>query len=358
MGTSKSGHGGGQRPPWLPSWKGTSWWYDFYALGERYRQSTHICDPEAFEIAKKIAKRAYHDAWTRAESPYPTLAEAARLYVAETGAHSREIEAIIDYFGPFVYINEINNIEITKCVLALSRPGNKPQTGHRKVATPLLAVINYALGFRRQPREDNERTRTLTPEELERLIRIAMDPPNTIRDPESRLLKIIAFLVGTGARTGEMFCVRARDVNRATGGILIRGEETGAGKSGNSQRWVYPPKRSWELMGDLPSEGRVFLSTSGKPMVRDGKRGSTVIRQFRKLCDAAGLGVSEDQPEPLVFHSLRHTWAQFFSSQVGDQDLLIDRGGWAKADMARRYRKRVPLDLADRLLAHGWDSRA
>ncbi len=191
---------------------------------------------------------------------------------------------------------------------------------------------------------------------MERLIAVAQDPPETVRDPRRRLLKIIAFLLGSGATPGEMFCVRAGDINRASGEVWIRGEEPGAGKTPYRARMVQLPPRAWELMGELPAEGRVFLTTTGKPVVPDGKRGSTVIRQFHKLCAAAGLS-QPDETERLLLYSLRHCWATFFSAQVGDHDLLIDRGGWASSSMARRYRKRAPKDLADRLLAHGWDFR-
>lgn len=101
----------------------------------------------------------------------------------------------------------------------------------------------------------------------------------------------------------------------------------------------------------------MFLSTTGKEVVPDGARGSTVIRQFYKLCAAAGLSSQDDDEQP-VFYSLRHTWATWFSAQVGDHDRLIDAGGWVDGTMARRYRKRPPADLADRPYAHGWDFAA
>lgn len=174
---------------------------------------------------------------------------------------------------------------------------------------------------------------------------------------------MVAFLIGSGATPGEMFCVRAEDVNRATGEVWIRGEDPGAGKTRYRPRMVRLPARAWSLIGDLPSEGRVFLSTTGKDIVPDGERGSIVIRQFHKLCVAAGLNRDkadedgEDGYEKLVLYSLRHSSATWFSAQVGDHDLLIDRGGWADAAMARRYRKRPAADLAHRLRAHGWDFR-
>jgi len=177
-----------------------------------------------------------------------------------------------------------------------------------------------------------------------------------VRDRHLRLLKIVAFLIGCGATPGEMFCVRAEDVNRATGEVRIRGRERGAGKTEYRPRMVRLPARAWTLIGDLPSEGRIFRTTTGLEVVPDGERGSKVVQQFHKLCEAAGLSNAEDD-ERLVFYSLRHSWATFFSAQVGDLNMLIDKGGWAKADTARRYRKQAPADLGERLLAHGWDFR-
>ena len=52
---------------------------------------------------------------------------------------------------------------------------------------------------------------------------------------------------------------------------------------------------------------------------------------------------------------MRHTWATWFYAQTRDFGALLDQGGWAKADMANRYRKIAPDDLTDRLLAMGWN---
>ncbi len=342
-------------PCWYPFWKGTSWCYDFYVEGERFRRSTGVCDPSKIEIAKRVAEGVHDAAWERALSPCPTFAEAAALYVAEFGAHEKELKPIVAYFGTHIRTDEIDAFMIKKCKVALSKPDWKAETTRRQVSVPLKAVLSNARGLRPEMREDDVRKRILSPEESERLIAAALNPPASIRDPHHRLLKMIAFLLGSGATPGEMFCVRAKDVNRATGEVWIRGEEVGAGKTPYRARMLLLPQRAWDLIGDLPSEGRVFLSTTGKEVVPDGRRGSTVIRQFHKLCEAAGLAKQDMNDEALVFYSLRHSWATWFSSQVGDQDRLIDRGGWSDAEMARRYRKYPTADLADRLRAHGWE---
>ncbi|MBW4985150.1 tyrosine-type recombinase/integrase [Mameliella sp. CS4] len=357
---------------WYPFWNGRSYCYDFYVEGQRYRRSTGVRDFEAAEIAEDVAKGVHDAAWERALSPSPTLREAADLYLAEFDKFRSDIERLVAYFGPFKPIEDIDAFAFKRCKVDLKKPSWKSDdTARKHVTTPLRAVLRNALGLRYETRVDNPRDRVLTPEEAERLIEAAMNPPETIRDPHLRLLKIIAFLLGTGATPGEMFCVRAEDVIRATREIRIRGKARGARKTPYRARMVRPPERAWELMGDLPSEGRVFLSTTGKEIVPDGERGSTVIRQFQKVCVAAGLNRetevddadadadadADDGYEKLVLYSLRHTWATWFSAQVGDQDCLIDRGGWAKADTARRYRKLAPSDLGERLLAHGWDFR-
>ena len=342
-------------PCWHPFWKDRSWCYDFRVEGERFRRSTGVCDPDKVEIAKLVAEGVHDAAWERALSPVPTFMEAAELYVAEFGAHEEELKPIGAYFGPTVRVDEIDPFTRKQCEVALTKPHWKAATKRRQVSVPMKAVINNALGLRPEVHEDDVRKRILTPEEAEQLIKAALSPPETVRDPHRRLSKMVAFLLGSGATPGEMFCVRAEDINRQTGEVWIRGDEVGGGKTAYRPRMLLLPERSWELMGDLPSTGRAFLSTTGKDVVPDGRRGSTVIRQFHKLREAADLPETDASNEKFVFYSLRHTWATWYSAQVGDQDRLIDRGGWSDAEMARRYRKYPTADLADRLRAHGWE---
>lgn len=70
---------------------------------------------------------------------------------------------------------------------------------------------------------------------------------------------------------------------------------------------------------------------------------------FNAARDAAGLG------REVTPHVLRHTWATWFYAQTKDFGGLMDLGGWAKADMANRYRKIAPDDLAARLRRIGWE---
>jgi len=340
-------------PCWHPFWNGRSYCYDFYVEGQRYRRSTGVRDIQAIEIAIEVAKGVHDAAWARALSPYPTFREAAELYIARLGKNVAAVEMLIEYFGPYIPVDEITSFMIDQAVVDLSRPTwTTDETSRRQVLVPAKAVINFALGNRPRKRACSGRDRWLDPEEAERLIRVAEEPDKAnLRDPELRLLKLIAFELGTGAAPGETHVIRAEDCNWPTQQVRVRGVQKGAGKTKHRRRWVRVPDRALELMGPLPEEGLIFLTPTGRPIITDGDRGTHLIEQFHKLCHAAGLR----NPEEIVFYTLRHTWATWFSAQVGDLALLIDRGGWSDAKMAMHYRKQAPADLGARLLANGWD---
>ena len=104
-------------------------------------------------------------------------------------------------------------------------------------------------------------------------------------------------------------------------------------------------------MGELPESGRMFRTSYGKPIKLRKNGGGQMQTSFNKARDAAGLG------KDVTPHTLRHTWATWYYAQTRDFGGLMDLGGWAKSEMANRYRKIAPDDLADRLLKFGWDFR-
>ncbi|GGO59524.1 Integrase [Roseovarius pacificus] len=340
---------------WYPFWDGRSYCFDFYVEGQRYRRSTGVCDIEAAEIAIEVAKGVHDAAWERVLSPYPSFQEAGRLYVERFGKHAKEVEELTDYFGPFIGVDEITSFMLDQALVDLKRPTwTTNRTAQRQVLVPANAVINFALGKRPRQWEPSQRERTLTLEEAESLIRVAQKPEMAgLQDPKRRLLKLIAFELGTGAAPGETHVVRAEDCNWSTQQVFVRGVQSGARKTKCRRRWVRVPDRSLELMDPLPEEGLIFLTPTGRPIITRENRGTHLIRPFHKLCDAAGLRAHEE----IVFYTLRHTWATWFSAQVGDLALLIERGGWSDSQMAMHYRKQAPDDLGARLLAHGWDFR-
>lgn len=345
------------RNAWEPVWdarKGV-WRTDFTVAGERVRRSLGVRDPSLSAIARKAAKAAYAAAWERHLSPVapPVGApffEAAKGYV-EAGGDARFLPRLIRHFGERVTIDQIGEPEIAAAGAALY-PGRAPDTIRRQVRVPVSAVIRWSRGLRRRPSTDNRRTRWLTPEEAERLIDAArrLTLPRHDR-PEPYTLAKIAFLLGSGCRTGECFAADVADWNPATRQIWIAGEAEGAAKTALAARWVRLPARSVALIGPTPLSGRMFRTPYGQPIKMRKRGGGQMAAAFNRARDAAELGAD------VTPHVLRHTWATWMYAQTRDMGALIDEGGWAKADMANRYRKIAPDDLAERLDAHGWDFR-
>ncbi len=159
-------------------------------------------------------------------------------------------------------------------------------------------------------------------------------------DPERRLLKIgiVFFMFATGCGPGEAMAVNVDDFNWRTNEVLVKAIENGAGKTRFRKRWVHLPDKAVALIGEIPSSGRAFLKPTGEAYKLRTNGGGQMARSFRKLCSAADLG-----PD-VVCYTARHTWATYFSCQVGDHDLLLDRGRVGQI----RNRPALPEETASR----------
>jgi integrase len=302
------------------------------------------------DLACAVARRLYEQEIRKENEPSPLFCGAALTYMKSTG-QTRFLRPIIAYFGPCKRIDEITPFQIQRAGVELSRDW-RPETIRRQVEVPTKAVINHAKGIRRVRHSARNRTRWLTPEELEVLLNCAANSHHAgIDDPHSRLLKLLAFLIGTGVAPGEAFAMNASHQNRQTNEFWVAGIEVGAGKTLFRPRWVIPPTRCFQLMDNLPNEGRLFLKPNGQEYPLRVYGGGQARKHFNALRDAAGL--SSD----VVPYTARHSWATYFSVHNRDHDLLLDRGGWADTKTARIYRKQAPSDLEQRLLDHGWDFR-
>lgn len=345
------------RKDWEPEWEAeTGWRVDFTVQGKRIRRRLGIRDKSIKDLARKQAEALYRAAWEKHLAPPEPVrrgtpfSKAARGYI-EAGGEARYLPPLIRHFGPDALIEDIGEAEMIEAAIALY-PGRAPDTIRRQVRVPISAVIRWAQGRRRRPSTDNRRVRWLTPEEAERLLIAAAHltlPRHS--EPEPYTLAKVAFLLGTGCRASECFAAEVRHWNPGTRQWWIPADIEGAGKTAASARWVRLPERSIECLGDLPEVGRAFRTPYGKPIIVERGRGGQMQASFNRARDAADLGAD------VTPHVLRHTWATWYYAQTRDFGGLMDLGGWAKADMANRYRKLAPDDLGDRLLAHGWDFR-
>ncbi len=331
--------------PWEPKFTEKGWTVSFSIEGRRIRRRLGIRDKSLKTLARLKAQQVYKDEW-EIQLTGPVIRgvpfwEAAKGYV-DAGGEARFLPKLIAHFGPDATIDEIGEIEIVACAMEVY-PDAAPDTQRRQVRVPINAVIRWAKGERRKPRTDNVNTRWLEPEEFERLLDAA----------GPHLRPMIAFLVGSGCRTGEMFALDANDWRPETRQGWIAGEEEGAGKTATSTRFVRLPQRSIDLMGERPTDGKMFLTPKRQPYKLRFKGGGQIKVAFDKARDAAGL--EKEGPRKVTPHCLRHSWATWFYAQTRDFGGLMDLGGWAKSDMANRYRKIAPDDLAERLHSFGWD---
>lgn len=342
---------------WEPVWKdGAGWCVDFSVEGVRFRRRLGIRDKGLKAIARAKALNLYKSAWSDVLDPAPSPAGvpfyvAAKGYV-DDGGEARFLPPIITHFGADTMCHDIGEVQIAEAAQAIY-PGRAPDTHRRQVRVPIRAVLRWQAGERRRPSTDNRRVRWLTPEEAERLIEAAAAltlPRHSA--PERYTLQKIAFLLGSGARTGECLAAEVADWNPQTRQWWLPGVETGASKTQLAARFVRLPQKVVDLIGDLPDVGRAFLTPYGKPYQLRRNGGGQMAEAFGKARAAAGLG-----PD-VTPHVLRHTWATWFYAQTRDPFGLQDQGGWAKADTVNRYRHLAPDDLPHRLAAYGWDFTA
>lgn len=318
--------------------RGHIWHLRGSIAGRRVRQSTGLSDKCAADIyrarveAELIERRAYGKAATR------TFAEAAISYI-EAGGEGRFLTPILSHFGPDKLVTDIDMEDINAAARALYE-GAAPATINRQLIGPISAVVRGHFKairkappiFARRP-ERNARLRWLTPEEARDLLAACDD----------RTRPVVGFLLGTGCRTSEAFKLKAPDLHQATGEAFIADPKNG------EARMVRLPAKAIALMGPRPEEGAVFRTPKGQAYVTGDRRGGQMQTAFNRARDAAGLG------QDVTPHVLRHTWATWYYAQTKDFGGLMDLGGWKSPQMANRYRKIAPADLAARLYAQGWD---
>jgi len=298
---------------------------------------------EAEAIAHRREQEIRHRA-AHGHAASLTLAEAALSYM-QAGGERRFLAPILQHFGPDALLSEINNAAVNAAETAIY-PDAAPATVNRQLITPLSAILTMAAddGLAeprrlRRRKGDQHRWRWLTPEEAEAMIAAATPS----------FLPTLGILLGTGCRTGEALGIEIDSFHAATGEAWLYRSKS------ERPRMLRMPQRALEMVltRPLPKVGPVIRTPSGAPynLTARGQAGS-IKTAFNRCRDAAGLG-SEVTP-----HVLRHTWATWYYAATLDFGGLIDLGGWSSADMANRYRKAAPRDLAQRLLDHGWDFRA
>lgn len=308
--------------------------------GQRVYESTRISDRRAADAYRARREQEILERVTLGVTANLTFAQAALTYL-ETGGEPRFIAPILKHFGPRFRLVDMDNDAINAAAKALY-PTAAPATINRQLITPISAIYKLASDEGKTPARNFRRRKTpqgrkrwLTPEEAEALLNAC----------DTRLAPMVAFLLGTGVRTNELFRLTRDQLHLDTCEAWIPLSKNDAPKM-----VTFPLRtRHYLARSGLPEAGAVFRTPKGQAYKIRENGGGQIETAFATARDAAGLG-----PD-VTPHVLRHTWATWYWAQTKDLLALMSHGGWKKSDVAMEYTKLAPADLPDRLLKFGWD---
>ncbi len=183
---------------------------------------------------------------------------------------------------------------------------------------------------------DEDARRPLSDAELAKLIAVARNGPNGVRD-----YAIIVLLATTGIRFGELLGLRLGDVDLEEAQLLVRARTSKSRRSRNVD--LYPEAIASldryindARVGPREPEAPLFTTRSGTQFQRWGLR-----QVFRRIRARTGITC-------FSAHMLRHTWTRNYRrAGTGDMEDLRRQGGWTPetfGKMLRRYGHERPLE--------------
>jgi len=182
-----------------------------------------------------------------------------------------------------------------------------------------IVPLNPCHGIK-PPRVPAGRVRYLQPTELRAVLEACPD----------WLRPVIALLVATGMRRGEVLGLRWLDVDRKGNRILLPQTKNGEG------RIVYLNRIAGEAIDSLPL-GR---STDYVFSAQQGVTPEAVSMAFSRACHIVGI-------EDFRLHDLRHTAASWLRMQGADIHTVAQLLGHKDLRMAARYQHLSPAFLAE-----------
>ena len=160
-------------------------------------------------------------------------------------------------------------------------------------------------------RENNARARYLSLEECQRLIASCFAP---------HIRALVSVALHSGMRLGEILNLHWRDLDFASGFILVRDSKNGE-------------SRHVPMDATLSALLRVYSRRLGTDLVFSSSSGGHIVdvrTGFQNACKRAGL-------IDLHFHDLRHTFASQFVMSGGDLYILKEILGHKSITMTQRY---------------------
>ena len=304
--------------------RGDTWWIRITRPdGRRIRQSTGTADRKK---AAEYRDRLKADFWRQkrlGDKPERGWNEAAVLWLNETThkATHQQDRAILRWLDPYLggkLLREITRELIAEIGEAKTRAAS-PATTNRHLAL-VRAILRKARDewewVERIPRirlfpVQNRRIRWLTREQAERLLSLL--PPHQAA--------MARFALATGLRQRNVSHLEWAQVDLPERMAWIHPEQAKARKA------IGVPLNEEALSvlkGCLGQHDRYVFTYKGKPMTQ------VSTKAWRTAVAEAGL-------QDFRWHDLRHTWASWHAQAGTPLNVLQELGGWASAEMVRRY---------------------
>lgn len=304
--------------------RGETWWVRFTAPdGRRIRQGTGTADRgQAAEYHDKLKAELWRIA-KLGEKPARTWNEAAVLWLKETthkATHEQD-RAILRWLDPYLggrLLGGITRELVTEIGEAKIREAS-PGTANRHLAL-LRAILRKARDewewVERIPkvrlyRLQNHRIRWLSREQAEELFSYL--PPHQAA--------MARFAVATGLRQRNVSHLEWTQVDLKQRLVWIHPDQAKARKA------IGVPLNEEALSvlrGRLGQHDRYVFTWKGKPLVQVN------TKAWRVAVQKAGL-------KDFRWHDLRHTWASWHAQAGTPLNVLQEMGGWASAEMVKRY---------------------
>lgn len=316
------------------------YWIDFSFRGVRYREPAG----HTFEVARRYLTRRRAEVEQDALVPGSkriTLAQWAPTYLKwarDQKASWKRDDTSLRQLLPKLGERPLDTI--TPKVVEQYQRSRQVETSRRGVP-PSAATINREVAclkkmltlahrdrvIREHPargaemlREDNERSRVLTTDELARILTHAAD----------WLRPIITVAYWTAMRRAEVVNLRWDRVDFTAGLIRLRADET---KTREGRVVPMAPPVVCVLRAVPKAGERVFEAHA-----------DAVTKAFTRACEKAGAA-------EVVFHDLRHSAVTRWADEGWDQALIMRVSGHKTASVFRRYRSATEDQI--RAMAHG-----
>ncbi len=176
----------------------------------------------------------------------------------------------------------------------------------------------------KRPKQDNKRTRFLSPDEAEALLR-------ECRKKSRQLYEICLLSLYCGLRANEIFSLKWSDIDFDNKLIFIKDPKN------RTSRVVYMTKEILLLLqSKKKTSGFVFSD-------RYGRKIKKVSRSFGRVVNRLGFNDGKvDRRDKVVFHTLRHTFASWLVLQGVPIYLVKELLGHKTLAMTERYSHLVP----------------